>query len=580
MHEPEEELAVRERTLPVEDVRTWQQQLLRGVLRALVIIGVPALVLGSYSAYETQDMWLIPLYLAAYAILLVITLWRRVSYATQAWTIVSVIYGMGVLELADTGLGGDGRIYLLTLPILAALFLGRRQSVLAMVVATLTLAAFGWGYSTGRFVPTVEIQEITTDPTWWFTSVISLVLLGTTLLISQNYLMPRLADALARSRRLAQALEAYQATLEEQVAERTAALARRSTQLEAAAQVAREAAEIRDVVHLLEETARLISDRFGFYHAGIFLLDEAGEYAVLHATSSQGGQRMLTHGHRLRVGEEGIVGHVTGQGKPRIALDVGADAVFFDNPYLPDTRSEMALPLRAQGQIIGTLDVQSTEPEAFTDEDIAVLQTLADQLAMAISNARLFQQAQESLEAERRAYDVLSHEAWRALVRTQPDLRHQYDPQGILPNDGPGREEPKLAVRNGKTVLGGTIRSATVSTPIKVRDRVIGVLDAYKPEGAGAWAPEEIALLETLTEQLGIALESARLYQDTQRRAARERLTGEITDRMRETLDVDTVLQTAVREMRQILDLAEAEVRLGIGPVSGKTGGSAERGQA
>jgi len=558
----EGELSVQESTFPMVNIRTWQKQLLRGILRALVGIGAVAIVTGSYSAYETQDAWLIPFYVGAYGILLVITFWRRVSYIVQAWVLVSVIYGMAILELTDTGLGGDGRVYLLTFPLLAGLFLGRRQSVVAIVLAAVTMATFGWGYSTGHLVPTVELQEINAGPTWWLNSVLSIVMLGAALLISQNYLIPRLADALVQSRRLTQELEAHRATLEEQVTERTADLARRSTQLEAAAQVAREAAAIQDVGRLLEETTHLISDRFGFYHAGIFLLDEGGEYAVLRAASSTGGQRMLARRHRLRVGEEGIVGYVTGRGEPRVALDVGEDAVFFDNPDLPNTRSEMALPLRARGEIIGALDVQSTEPAAFSDEDVAVLQTLSDQLAVAISNARLLQQVQESLDAERRAYGALAREAWKELLRAQPALGGRYDPHGILPTDGRWDDAMKQAVQTGGAVVSTENPSAALAIPIKVRGQVIGVLNAHKPAGAGEWTAEETSLLETLTDQLSVALESARLHQDTQRRAARERLIGEVTARVRETLDINTILKTGVQEVRQALGLPEVVVRL------------------
>ncbi len=176
---------------------------------------------------------------------------------------------------------------------------------------------------------------------------------------------------------------------------------RRAAQLAAAAEVARDATSILDVEQLLNETVHLISEQFGFYHAGVFLLDEAGEYAVLQAASSEGGQRMLARGHKLRVGKVGIVGKVAATGEPHIALDVGKDAVHFANPDLPDTHSEMGLPLRVRGRVIGVLDVQSTRVAAFTEDDVAVLQTLADQLAAAIANARLFRAVRE--EASRRA---------------------------------------------------------------------------------------------------------------------------------------------------------------------------------
>jgi signal transduction histidine kinase/putative methionine-R-sulfoxide reductase with GAF domain len=189
--------------------------------------------------------------------------------------------------------------------------------------------------------------------------------------------------------------------------DQTADLERRSVQLEAAAQVAREATAIRDVNQLLDETVRLISERFGFYHAAIFLVDEKGEYAVLRAASSEGGQQMLARVHKLRVGRVGIVGYVAGSGEPRIALDVGKDAVFFSNPDLPETRSEMALPLKVQERTIGVLDVQSTEAKAFGEEDVTVLQTMADQVAIALENARLFQAVEQELGERKRAEETL-----------------------------------------------------------------------------------------------------------------------------------------------------------------------------
>jgi GAF domain-containing protein len=372
---------------------------------------------------------------------------------------------------------------------------------------------------------------------------------------------------------MADQLQTSYAALEQRVLERTEALEWRSTQLEAAAQVAQGAAAIQDVEQLLEETVQLISDRFGFYHAGILLLEDeggaSGDYVVLRAASSEGGQRMLARGYRLPVGEQSLVGYVVERGESRIALDRGADAVVFDNPDLPDTRSEMVLPLQARGEIIGALDVQSAEPEAFSEDDMAALQMLADQVTVAINNARLFRRVQKSLEAERRAHGESSREAWRELLRTQAQLGACFDPRGILPAEGRWRDEMQAAVREERTVLDQDGRLDTLATPIKVRDQVIGVIDAYKPSEAGAWTQEEISLLETLTAQLGAALESARLYQDTQRRAAQERLVGEVTARMRETLDVDAVLQTAASEMREILNLAEAEIRIGVRRESG-----------
>ncbi len=182
-----------------------------------------------------------------------------------------------------------------------------------------------------------------------------------------------------------------------QLSVRSRDLERRSVQLQAAAEVSRTAISVRDLDALLSQVTHLISEQFGFYHTGIFLLDETAEYAVLQAANSEGGQQMLERGHRLKVAEQGVVGYVTGTGEPHIVLDVGADAVHFNNPLLPETRSEMALPLKLGAQIIGALDVQSRKEGAFDEEDATVLRTMADQLAIAIENARLLQETQQTV---------------------------------------------------------------------------------------------------------------------------------------------------------------------------------------
>ena len=194
-------------------------------------------------------------------------------------------------------------------------------------------------------------------------------------------------------------------TLETRVRERTQQLAvqneslqLRGRQLQTVAEVARSIVSTREVDTLLNQVTRLVSDRFGFYHTGIFLLDENGEYAVLRAANSEGGRRMLDRRHRLRVGQVGIVGYVTGSGEPRIATDVGEDAVYFNNPDLPDTRSEMALPLKLGGVTIGALDVQSRESNAFSEEDVTLFTTLADQISVAIENANAYEISQQTVE--------------------------------------------------------------------------------------------------------------------------------------------------------------------------------------
>lgn len=337
------------------------------------------------------------------------------------------------------------------------------------------------------------------------------------------------------------------AGLEHQVAD----LELRANYLETTARVARDAASVLDLQDLLSRVVASVSEQLGFYHSGVFLLDQDGEWVVLQAASSEGGRRMLERAHRLRFEDDNLVTRVIRSGRPAVALDVGDDAVSFHNSDLPETRSQVVLPLLARGEIIGALDVQSVEAEAFSDEQVAVLQTLADQVATAISNARLFQQVQENLEAERRAYGELGREVWAKFVRSRAYLGYRYDKNGVVPLTS--RVEP---AEKDEAQL------PEVSLPLEMRGRVVATLKAHKPDAAGDWTPEERTLLEVLVAQVSVALESARLYQDTQIRAAREQMIGEVTAQVRETLDVETVIKTAVREVRQALNLPQVVIRL------------------
>jgi GAF domain-containing protein len=257
-----------------------------------------------------------------------------------------------------------------------------------------------------------------------------------------------------------------------------------------------------------------------------------------------------------------MIGWAITERRSRIALEAQVDAVRLAQAELPDTRSEAALPLRSRGQVVGALTVQDRRPNAFDPDRVVVLQTMADQVAVALDNARLFAESRAALEAERRAYGEISRRAWAEMVRSGLDLGYvSNQEEGLLAASGAWRPEMIQATETGQKVQNG---GADLAIPIKIREHVAGVVRLQKPREAGPWTADEITLMENLTEQLEVALESARLYQDTQRRAAEEQLLSEVTTRMRETLDMDMVLQTAIREIGDALDLAEVEVRMGM----------------
>jgi GAF domain-containing protein/HAMP domain-containing protein len=366
-------------------------------------------------------------------------------------------------------------------------------------------------------------------------------------------------------------LESVIENLAQTIEERTKILERRSQYLQAAADVGRAAAEIRDLEDLLATVTHLISDRFGFYHIGILLLDATGEYAVLRASNSEGGWRMMARGHKLRVGEEGIVGYVTGTGEPRVEQSVEKDEIYHPNPELPLTRSEMALPLVVGNEMLGALDVQSVEEQAFSEEDVNVLQVLADEVAIAINNVKLLEQLQERLETERKIYGEISQQAWTELLSQEKNLGFRSDVSGITPADDAWRPESEQALRIGRTVKAQDVENRDklpASIPIKVHGgTVIGVLETHKPASEGPWTSDEINLLETIGEQLGIALENARLFEETQRLAYRERIAADVSGKVWASTDVDTILQTAVQELGRALNVSLGTIRLEIDDV-------------
>ncbi len=300
---------------------------------------------------------------------------------------------------------------------------------------------------------------------------------------------------------------------------------------------------------LLQQVVELVQERFELYYVGLFLVDETNRSARLRAGTGEAGQQMMADEHQLEVGGNSMIGQCVARAQARILLDVGEEATRFDNPLLPATRSEMALPLRSRGRVIGAMTVQSTEEAAFDDADIAVMQTTADQVAVAIDNAQLFAEAERALEEMEAAQRRYLGTAWDDFVGARSVIGYEQDGDELQP------------------VVDRTLEreeSSSFATPIVLRDQMIGEL-GFKRTDRG-WSREERALIDAVTQQFAQAAETLRLLEETQRRAAREQLTREITDKMRRAVTVDRIVQTAVDELYQALGTSRTFVRLGTTP--------------
>jgi len=371
-------------------------------------------------------------------------------------------------------------------------------------------------------------------------------------------------------------LTELRSTLEERVDQRTLDLEtanqnneRRARQFEAVAQVASAISNIQDLEALLPRIAQVISDQFGHYHTGIFLLDDAGEYAVFRATNSPGGRKMLARGHKLLVGQTGIVGHVTAMGQPRIALHAGADSVYFDNSDLPNTRSEIALPLRIGGEIIGALDLQSEEENAFEQEDIAAFATLADRASIAIQNTRALEDARRALVEAQSAYGGSVREAWKVMRPQTIGTGLQLVDSAIKPLDNPSMEEfVRNAVEQDKTTT-SSVRPGTLAIPIRMRGQVIGVM-SLKNNSQVAWTVDDVDIAEAVAERLSLAIETVSLLRTAQHRAEIERITTDISTKIGSSSRFETIMQTAAQELSRAL--GGSDVLVQIEPVESKLG--------
>ncbi len=355
-------------------------------------------------------------------------------------------------------------------------------------------------------------------------------------------------------------------TLEKRVQERTAELTlanektrRRARQFEAIAQVSRVINRTQNLQDALPQITQVVSEQFDYYHVGIFLLDPQGEYAVLSAANSEGGQRMLERNHKLRVGQVGIVGYVAESRKPRIALDTGMDAVYFNNPDLPETRSEMALPLVQGNRLIGVLDIQSVEPDAFDVEDVEILNVLAEQVTVAIANAQIYDETQKNLLEAEMLYrrDLLS--SWRKFTRAQKitGIRragiqsHTY----AQPLEIPGEDE---ALTKGAPHVS---EDGQITIPIKLRGETVGALH-IKSDKDRKWSEDELDVVSAIVERAALSIENARLISESRKSAEKERIVGAISARVSSFTNRDNILQAAVTEIGRSLPGVEVILQL------------------
>ncbi len=414
--------------------------------------------------------------------------------------------------------------------LVAALLLGEFGGLIFGVLSALTVLLIGVGEAT-------QIIPIAAAPPPDVNGAIIATFLIAGASVALQVLIRKLNSAIqsAHANEQAQAalnkeLRVLQLELEKRVEERTA-------QLRATNEVGQIASSILDPDSVITKAVNLITETFKYYYAAIFLVVENGRWAELKDATGSAGEILKSRRHRLQVGGNSMVGMAISSQKPQVALDVGESAVRFNNPLLPNTRSEIALPLSVGNRVIGALNVQSTREADFNTDDIAALQGMANQVAIAIENARLFREMDSTLEELRQSNRQYVVSAWTDKLKGNA---LEYTTKSPIPASEPGQE---------------------VQINLNLRDQSIGQI---RLETDGEWTQEDQAWVEALATQVAISLENARLLEESQQSALRERLSASIVQKIWSSNSVDTILQTAVRELGRALEASDATIELKI----------------
>ena len=541
------------------------------VIALLTFSLIPVLGPNADPNANTTIIFLIGLILAMLFSLYIL---RRGNLNLSGFIIVTLGWlGFGFQAFAADGVRDIIVVAYIAISLLASIIINWRAGSIVMVLSIVTIWALAIlevnGYLTPRFQEPIAYSR---DLSLVFVAIAVLIYFSTTSLRDANARAKKSEQNLLASNKTLQELNQ---TLEERVNQRTAELnaanihnLKRARQFETISQVVRAISSIQDLETLLPQITKVISEQFNVYHTGIFLLDDNREFAILRAANSEGGKKMLAREHKLAVGQTGIVGFVTVTGQPRIASDVGADAVFFDNPDLPNTHSEIALPLRYAGQVIGALDVQSTQPNAFNQDDIEILITLADQVATAIKNTLVIEESRNAASKFQSSLNDKTYEAWKVMQPRSLGLGFQLIGSTIKPLDAPLEgEHIQKALAQNKAVLSADEEniSSNLAIPIRLRGQTVGVIN-LRTTNNYKLTTDDAEIAEAVTERLSLAIESATLLQSTQHRADIERVTTDISSKISSSTHFETILQTAAQELSKAL--GGSDVLVQIEPIS------------
>jgi len=512
---------------------------------ALVFMGIIVLyeVFGKITTQAFALNILDPIFITLFIILFVCLRLIRNGRVARANTLLVSLLWIGINIVAFLGFGVRDSAYIANfIVILAAGLLLGRQAAIILTFATFVIG-IGLAYAeTNNISPTAYyivspasvLQDI--SAIYFIYAIFLFMLIGGLDTALKNAQTGK-SEVEAANRELYES----QNRLEENHNELLVIneqLKRRTERINSIAEISKTVTSIQEIRLLLSSVVNTISHRFGYYHVGIYLMDEQKQYAVLRASSSKGGLSMIEKNHRLRIGEQSAVGFVAHSGQGHIVTEAATDKAFFNDPELPDILSEMALALKSGDELIGILDIQSPKTNAFSEDDRSTLPILADQVAIAIQNAFLFERSQRLLREAETASQLASQQEWKLYEKALQTRGYRYD--GIKSES---LQEAELTPASNKLL----------NIPVRLRGQTIGNIKLKPVDSSHSWTEDELAIIEATSDRVALALEGSRLLDDAQKRAARETFLSDVAAKLSTSFQLDSILRDTVEELGKTL---------------------------
>ena len=501
--------------------KNWRDKFVMPLLIGSLVLGVLALIPAVSS---TGNATIKALFITIYVLTGIVTV-VRFPYSVRMGVFLLSIYALGLGELFTHGILGDSLFFFLSLIIFATILFSPRAGIITIIVDVLTFILIGWFMLSGQVTPLnpyaspAKIED-------WISAAAVIIMFGTVIILGFQRLEAAFLEAQVQIDTTLTALKDERNNLENNVIERTKQVRRVNN-------IGRAVTAILDPNELLERTVYLIGDEFECYYTAIFLTDITGQWAELKAATGDAGKVLRENKHHLDINGKSTIGAAIRTKQARIALDTGVDPARFDNPLLPYTRSQIVLPLTIGDRIIGALEMHSTKENAFSQQEVDTYQNMANQITIALENSRLFTEAQQSLSEMSATQQQYLQGAWLSLASNQ---KLEYE---VGDSESTGKQEIKI--------------------PLTLRDQIIGQINMSSTD---EWTPEQKNLIESIAAQAALALENARLVEESQSIAARERLVNDITSKVWASTTMDSILQTTVRELGRALEASEVDIEV------------------